>query len=150
MDAAMRYLTSRARTKREMERYLDDCQYGEVEVMETVQRLEELNLIDDQAFAREFIRTRLNTKPVSRGHLKAQLKAHEVEEAAMEQALQEVCDQQEVENAVNVAKKYLRQLAGLPLEERENRTIRRLLARGYDYDTAKDALSLAAEDGEET
>ena len=68
MDAALRFLGARARTVREVERHLDNCEYGEVEVYETVERLKALGLLDDVAFANEFVRTRLATKPISRAH----------------------------------------------------------------------------------
>ena len=44
MDSALRFLGARARTIREVERHLDACEYGEVEVYETVERLKELRL----------------------------------------------------------------------------------------------------------
>lgn len=150
MDAALRHLTGRARSRREMERYLDECQYGEVEVMETVQRLMELNLVNDRAFAEEFIRTRLNTRPVSRNHLREQLLAHQVEEEAVVEALNAVLDQDEEENAKAVAEKYLRQLSDLPPEERRNRVVKRLLSRGYSYEVTKTAIDQAElESGED-
>ena len=90
MDAALRYLGGRARTVREVERHLDASEYGEVEVYETVERLKELGLLNDLAFAAEFVRTRLATKPISRAHLREQLLAHETELEAIEQALLQV------------------------------------------------------------
>src|SRR5512133_3202225 len=84
MDAALRFLGARARTVRETERHLDACEYGEVEVYDTVERLKELGLLNDTAFAEEYVRTRLATKPVSRAHLREQLLAHEVEAQSIE------------------------------------------------------------------
>ena len=156
MDAALKYLGYRARTVREMERHLDTCEFGEVEIMETVERLCELKLLDDAAFAEEFVRTRLATKPVSREHLRAQLTAHELPREIVDAALSGVPDDAEEGNAVDIARKYLRQLTRLPEEERDMRVIKRILARGYGYDLAKSALKRvkdeAAElvDGDET
>ena len=66
MDAALSYLTGRMRTVREVEDKLDDLQYGEGDILTTVARLKELNLLNDGEYAREFVRSRLATKPVSR------------------------------------------------------------------------------------
>lgn len=149
MDAALRHLGARARTVREMEHYLDRCEYGEAEIDQTIERLKELNLLDDTAFAEEFVRTRLATKPVSRAHLREQLRAHETEETAAEQALLLVPDEAEADSAAKVAEKYLRQYAKLPEEERHELVLRRLLARGYGYDIARAAMRAAqGEDGE--
>lgn len=140
MDAALRYLGARARTVREVERHLDACDYGEVEVYETIERLKELNLLDDLAFANEFVRTRLATKPISRAHLREQLLSHEVEEGAIEQALSQLDDDVQQRSASSVAEKYARQYAHLSAEERDEVVIRRLLSRGYSYDEARAAL----------
>jgi len=144
MDAALRYLSARARTVRETERHLDACEYGEVEVYETVERLKELGLLDDAAFAEEFVRTRLATKPVSRAHLREQLLAHEAEAGAVERALLRVDEGVQTRSAAAVAEKYARQYARLPQEERNEMVIRRLLSRGYSYDEARAALREAA------
>ena len=109
MDAALRHLGARARTVREIERYLDASEYGEVEVYETVERLKELGLLNDVAFAEEFVRTRLATKPVSRAHLRQQLLAHEAEAEAIEHALASLGGETEADNAALIAGKYIRQ-----------------------------------------
>ena len=143
MDSALRFLGARARTIREVERHLDACEYGEVEVYETVERLKELNLLDDLAYANEFVRTRLATKPISRAHLREQLLAHEVEQEAMDRALEQVDEEAQQRSAVSVAEKYARQYARLTQEERDEMVIRRLLSRGYSYDDARAALAEA-------
>ena len=143
MDAALRHLGSRARTVREIERYLDACEYGEVEVYETVERLKELGLLNDIAFAEEFVRTRLATKPVSRAHLRQQLLAHEVEADAIERAIASLEGETEATNAALIAGKYIRQYERLAEEERNEMVMRRLLSRGYSYDDARTALQTA-------
>lgn len=149
MDAALRFLGTRARTERETERHLDSCEYGEYEVYQTVERLKELNLLDDEAFAQEFVRTRLATKPVSRAHLRQQLIAHEVEESAIERSLSQVDEADEMRSAAAVAEKYARQYARLPEHERDEMVLRRLLARGYSYDDARKALKSATGEADE-
>lgn len=149
MDAALRYLGARARTVREVERHLDRCEYGEVEVYETVERLKELGLLDDTAFADEFVRTRLATRPVSRAHLREQLLSHETEQEAIEQALLRIDDAAQQSTAIATAEKYARQYARLSPEERDGMVIRRLLSRGYSYDEARAALREAARETEE-
>ena len=146
MDAALRFLGTRARTIREVERHLDACQYGEVEVYETVERLKDLNLLNDFTFAEEYIQTRLATKPVSRARLREQLCALEIDEQALERALQLVNEEQEAKSAALIAQKYTRQYEKLSEPERSEMVLRRLLARGYDYDEARAALKAALEE----
>ncbi len=140
MDAALKFLGYSARSAREVERHLDEKQYGEVEVYETVERLKELGLVNDRAFAEDFIRTRLATKPVSRRKLKEQLMAHELDGETVEEVLAAVDDATERENARAVAEKYARQFSALPEQERVSRVMQRLVSRGYGYDEAERAL----------
>jgi len=149
MDAALRFLGARARTIREVERHLDACEYGEVEVYETVERLKDLGLLNDLSFAEEFVRTRLATKSISRAHLREQLMAHETAVEAMDQALSQIDDETQQRTAGAVAEKYARQYAHLPENEKNEMVIRRLLARGYSYDDARAALRDATGESEE-
>lgn len=146
MDAALKFLGYSARSVREVERHLDDKQYGEVEVYETVERLKELGLLNDRAFAEDFIRTRLAAKPVSRRKLYEQLTQHELDRAVIEEALSAVDDTVETDNARAIADKYARQLAALPEEERRERVLQRLIARGYSYDDAVAAVRASLAD----
>ena len=144
MEAALTYLERAARTKREMERYLeDDRMFDEVSVMETVRRLEELNLINDEAYAVSFVETRLNTKPVSRMHLRQQLIAHELPEAAIDAALAAIDDDTERKNACDIAEKFNRTLSALADDERRERVLRRLITRGYPFELAREAVDYA-------
>lgn len=140
MNTAMKYLTYSARTIREMERHLDKCQYGEVEVYETVERLKELNLLNDKQFANDFIRSRLSSKPVSRAHLREQLKQHEVPEEIIDDALMLIDEKAEEENAFQIISKYMRQLDKLPDQERKQKALQRAFARGFDYGMIKKAI----------
>ena len=149
MDAALRFLGPRARTIREVERHLDACQFGEVEVYDVVERLKDLNLLNDFAYAEDYIKTRLATKPISRARLSEQLRALEIDEEALERALALVDDEQEAQSAAQVAGKYARQYASLPEQERTEMVLRRLLARGYGYDEARAALKATTEEAQE-
>ena len=59
MDAAFQFLTTKARTVREMEEHLDSMNYGEYEVYQAVERLKELEYLNDEKYAADFVETRL-------------------------------------------------------------------------------------------
>ena len=144
MDAALSCLAHRARTVREVERYLDEREYGEAEIMQVINRLEELGLLNDARFAADFVDSRLRTKPVSRRHLREQLYAHELPKELIDAALLAVPDDAEAENARAVAAKYAAQFSGLEPKARAQRVIKRLQARGYAYDVIREALEALA------
>jgi len=133
MDLALRYLSARARTVRELEYYLDEKQFDEVVVQETVDRLVELGLLDDANYALEFVQSRLRSKPISRATLQRQLAEHFVPREHIESALDFVTPELEQENCLAVLRKYWRQLERLPQEERKARVTQRALSRGFSY-----------------
>lgn len=147
MDAALSYLTGRMRTVREVEERLDTLQYGEGDILMTVERLKELKLLDDEAYAREFVRSRLATKPVSRQKLYMDLKTHQVPEECIRTALEELPKETESNNALEVAQKFWRQLSHLPEKERRDRVLRRLMSRGFSTEASLAAIRQAAEEG---
>lgn len=146
MDAALSFLTPRMRTVREVEEQLDDLQYGEADILTTVERLKELNLLDDAAYAREFVRSRLATKPVSRQKLYLDLRAHKLPEEVIEAALNELPEETEGDNAREVAKKFWRQMSGLEVSVRRERVLRRLTSRGFSTEASLAAIREAAEE----
>lgn len=152
MDAALKYLTTRMRTVREMQEHLDGLDYGEADVDATISRLQELGLLDDGQYAREFVRTRLNTKPLSRGHLMRQLREHRLSEEDIQAAMETLPHSIDRENAQKVAAKYFRQMENLPEQDRRNRVLRRLLSRGFSmedslraYEALRDGLEMENE-----
>ena len=140
MDAALAYLTGRMRTVREVEDKLDELQYGEGDILATVQRLKELNLVNDEEYAREFVRSRLATKPVSRQKLYLDLKAHHVPEEHIEAALNDLPQETEADNAREVAGKYWRQMSELEDTKRRERVLRRLMSRGFSTEASLAAI----------
>ena len=149
MDYAMKYLALKDRTVSEMQTYLDGKDFGEADVDATVERLIELRLLDDRRYAQRYVETRLNAKPVSRRHLYEQLKSHGIEEQYIREAMEQTDEDDERENALSVARKFARQFKDLEPDKRRMRVMSRLQARGYGYDTARNALETALSEEDE-
>ncbi len=141
-DVAVKYLARKARTVREVERFLDAEEYGEFEVYQVIERLKELNYLNDASYAEEFVRSRLATKPISRMKLREQLLAHEISRDTVEEALLSITDEAERKNACIIAKKHAAQLRDVEDDEFEVRLLRRIVSRGYSHDDAKYAVSI--------
>lgn len=148
MEYAMKYLTAKDRTVSEMQTYLDGKDFGEADVDATIARLMELGLLNDARYAQRFVETRLATKPISKRHLREQMKMHGLSDKDIDSALETVSSEDEANNADTVAKKYLRQFRTLEPEKRRERVLSRLIARGYAYDVARKAYenALSTED----
>lgn len=148
-DTALYFLTPKARSVREVENKLDECDYSEMEIVQTVEKLVNAGLLNDEKYARDFVETRLNTKPVSRRKLREQLEGHFIPQAAIDEALSCVTDEVERDNARTVGEKYFRQFSSLELSERLRRVGLRLMSRAYDYDDVKSVLEDLADRADE-
>lgn len=140
-DEALYFLTPKARTVREVEEHLDECDHSEMEIIEAVERLKNAGLLDDEKYAADFIESRLNTKPVSRMKLREQLAGHFIDAETIDNALAAVTDEAELNNARAVAEKFFRQFEALEIEERLRRVGLRLASRGYSFDDVRTVLS---------
>lgn len=148
MEHAVKYLAARDRTVSEMQAFLDGKEFGEADVDATIERLKTLGYLDDARYARRFVETRLASKPVSRRHLRDQMKGHGLSDADIEAALETVETEDEENNARTVAVKFARQFQSLEPEKRRERVLSRLIARGFSYDTARKALDAALSEEE--
>ena len=91
-DAALKYLSFRARTKREVQEKLKGKGFDEGTIRRAVERLEELRLIDDAAFAREWIRSRQRRGPMGRRRLLLELRSKGISEEMADRALDELLE----------------------------------------------------------
>lgn len=140
LDCAFDYLTAKPRTVREMEDKLNSLDYGDYEIYAALERLKELGYLNDEKYAVDFVNSRLATKPVSRRKLREQLYSHHVDGDALDVAMELVTDEVERKNAAEVAEKFYRQFASLDEEQRAQRTIRRLMGRGYDFALVRESV----------
>jgi len=95
----LRYLKFRLRSAREVQEYLSRRQYEQDEIAETIKKLEEQGLINDERFAGIYISDGLNVHYKGPFRLKMELLelgvAEETIEAAMNREMKE-CDLKEI------------------------------------------------------
>ena len=150
MDYALSYLTGKDRTCREMQKYLDEKEFGEADIDSTIARLEELGLIDDNRYAIRFVQTRLASKPLSKEHIRRQLLEHHIDSDIINHAISEIPEESDLNNATLIATKFIRQFSDLDAEKRRIRVLSRLQSRGFSMDVCYKAYEQAyANDAEE-
>lgn len=149
MDAALTYLGARMRTEKEVAGRLKTLGYTEEETAACLERLGELGLVSDEAFAGEFVRSRRAAGDVSRAHLKYQLAGRKTDPDAAEAALSAVSDEDELLACQRLAEKLMRQKAALPPRERKQKVLAALCRRGFSTETALSACRGFTEDEED-
>jgi regulatory protein len=154
-DRALNLLAFRPRSSRELKRQL--VRKGEPEAFaETaVARLTASGLLDDAEFARQFARSRVVGKGMSKRRLEQELYRKGVERETATEAIGEVLADEEVDEAgmlERLARKKARTLSALSPEVRRRRLYAFLARRGHESDAIRRAIDSALEpaDGEES
>lgn len=151
MDAALSYITSRMRTRAETQEKLIGLGYSIEETEQTLQRLEELNLINDSFYAAEYIRTRSAAGNYSRAALRYQLRKHKLDKEMAEEAVGSISTEQEYEAAKTAALREWRVKGSLPVTERKKKVFAKLCRSGFDMDVVIGICrELAEKEGEES
>lgn len=143
-EKALNYLSYRPRSEAEVRRYLEQREFATQTVNEVVQRLCQVGLIDDHAFAQFWVENRSRFRPRGERALVQELRQHGIAPAVIENALSEY-------DAAAAGETYVREqarrLAALPPEQFRRRLAERLARRGFAYDLIQDLLERYASPG---
>lgn len=136
-DRALKYLSFRSRSIKEMHDYLAKKEFKEDEISETLKRLIDLRFLNDDDFARTFTENR-QRKGKSRRSIEFELKLKGVDK---EQAA-DVLDfaNSDYKTSLEYISKRLHQFDRYEPEEKQKKIISRLRSRGFDWDTIAKVL----------
>lgn len=141
LDAALRFLAPRPRSRAEVRRRLlrpnakHPAPPPAPEAVERIlDRLEELNYLDDRAFADFWVENRERFSPRSARALGQELRQHGV---AREMAAEVSEPDRDEERALTAGRQRLRSLTGLDYETFRTRLSGFLLRRGFGYATVR-------------
>ena len=134
LDSALRLLSYRPRSERELRDRLQRKGVGRVAIDDTIRRLRELGYVDDAAFARFWTETRQAARPRARRILAGELRRQGVAQEEAEEATAGISDE---EAARAAAGRRLRHLEGMEYQEFRERLGRFLTSRGFTYDVAR-------------
>jgi len=143
-DRALLLLAVRARSRRELSSRLLRAGFEPGEVEAELERLEEVGLVDDRAFAHELAEHQLKVKRSGRRAVSSALAAKGVSRATIEQTLTELTEgESEADRALTLASDRARRLRGLAPEVAFGRLVSFLARRGYDGGVARAAARSA-------
>lgn len=135
MTKAARLLAIRPRTERELRERLAQGGHSPCEVDTTIARLVELELVDDAAFARQWVEESAARKGLGGHALRAELLAKGVAPELAQEVVAAASDDEEA-RAVEVASRFVRRVARFPLAEQPTRLHQMLLRRGFSHEAA--------------
>jgi len=128
---ALLYLGYRARSESEIRKNLEKHKILPSVIDETIQRLRDERLVNDEEFAEAWVANRSEFRPRSKRALTMELKRKGVAESAIKSAVQAV---DETALAYEAAQKRVRRLEGLEWIEFRKKLGEYLARRGFAYD----------------
>jgi regulatory protein len=133
LDAALRFLSHRPRSEREVRRRLNEKGHDPDRVDRVVARLTELKLLDDREFAGYWLENRALHKPRGGRALRAELYQKGVGREVVDEALS--VERDEVDDAYRAALRRAATLSTLDEADFRQRLGQFLLRRGFDWET---------------
>ena len=139
MERAGRMLALRPRTEREMRDRLTEAAFPEDVVEDTITRLYQLQLLNDEEFALEWISERGGRRGLGPKALMAELHRKGVDRTAAEAALARAGFDEEAA-AIAQAERVLYKVIRFPLKDQAAKLQQMLLRKGYSWDAAGAAV----------
>lgn len=127
----LRKLAVQARTRHELDRALQAKNVPDVVADQVLDRMEEVGLVDDAAFAQDWVASRQQRRHLSRRALRRELEVKGVDREDIDGALQSVDAQDEYDAARLLAERKSRVMQGLSHEVRYRRLAGLLARRGF-------------------
>ncbi len=141
-EICLRALDRRMYSRRELEQSLARKGIDRETAAHALDRLAEVGLVDDEAFARAFVASRQRTSPRGRRALEADLFKKGIAREIADRVLGDVAEEEDpVEAARRAVASKLRSLSGRPAAEIRRKAEQFLLRRGFNYGTVREALS---------
>lgn len=131
IQKALRFLGYRARSVREVRENLQKHEIPEAVIEQTLARLKETGLLNDQEFAQAWVENRNTFRPRSRRALTLELRRKGLDEEVISETLAQNLDESAL--AREAARKYLRKVQGLDWPEFHSRLGGFLGRRGFTY-----------------
>lgn len=145
-EAALTLLDYRSRTQRELEQRLIQKGYSEETIARVIEQLENVDLVNDERFATDWVASRITHRPVGKSRMNWELRRKGVAPEIVEEALEQVDEDKEFEMALDLAE---RKLGGKAIEDPESKRKMAgfLQRRGFHWEIVSRALDkLSPED----
>lgn len=139
-DAALRFLSFRRRTERQVREKLKKKEFDEKTIEATIDKLKEFDLINDLEFATSWVRDRLAFKPRGKRLLKQELWKKGIRKDIIDQVTEDLCKDED-KAALELVERIKKRYRNLEPKVARRRMYSLLLRRGFSYEITRKALS---------
>jgi regulatory protein len=137
----LRKLSAQARTRHELAKALASRDVPPEVADAVLDRMEEIGLVDDEAFARDWVESRQQRRHLSVSALRRELQTRGVDREQIDEAVSVVGGADEVGAALALAKKKFQSMQGLERAVQYRRLAGALARRGFSAGVASAVLS---------
>jgi regulatory protein len=128
-NAAIRYLSYRSRSIAEVTKKLQDKEFSQGIIKQTIDFLLEYKFINDQQFARDWIANRNLLKPMGRKRLSQELYLKGISQEIIDEQLSQITDEDEIELIKQI---IIRKIPEVVDEKYLAKVYGKLLRRGFN------------------
>lgn len=144
MEKAVALLAMRSRTQRELREALRLAAYPEAVIERVIERMNDAGYIDDESFAKGWASSR-TSKGMGARRIRMELRQKGVDQETIEETLAGLDEDDLFDSAMKAARKAARGKDLTSSSDRQKISAA-LIRRGYDYATARRALSVLIEE----
>ena len=146
-DQALRYLTVRPHSRRELWRKMREKGHRSEVINQVLDHLENVELVNDEQFTRLFIQNELRLRPVGKLLLIQKLVQRGIPREMYEPLLKELLpDEEEIEIARSLVKKFLKSHSRDKGDKLKEKLVRYLQGKGFQWEQIKQVLPAKSED----
>lgn len=142
----LRQLAMGPRTRRQLEDKLRERGCEADVARRVLNRMTEVGLVDDEAFAEMYVRSKQETKGLAAGALRHELRGKGVPDEVVDAALEEIDPEREKEQARALVTRRLRSMRGLDRDVQTRRLAGFLARKGYGSAVSYQVIREALED----
>jgi regulatory protein len=144
-QSAVSYLSYRIRSEHEVISYLSEKEWEQAVIDEVIHKLRDYKYVDDEEFAKAFVRTQMNVSKKGPDVIRTELVNKGISETNQQIALSQYTDELQRENAEEWANKTLNKSKGSKKEAKQ-KAIQFLVRKGFSMSLAKSVTDEMAVD----
>lgn len=140
-QCALHYLSYGLRTEKEVRDYLRRKEFESDDIVQTIQRLKEYQLVDDFMYAESYVRTYRREGTKGPRVVAQKLKEKGVSSNAIEHGLQYYSEEDSFQNAYKQAEKLQRKYGRKTVVEKKQKVRQALLTKGFTTDIVNQVMN---------
>lgn len=140
-NTALRYLSYRKRSEKEIRQQLQDKDFSTYIITETIQRLRENRYVDDEDFAESYVLTAIKTSDKGIQLIRRELENKGIAKEIIEEKISRYSDKLQLEKAVDLAEKYINRKKHVSLKQLQFQLKSTLQRKGYPFAIIEEAVA---------